>query len=181
MALTIALYATLQETINARLGQGSTLFGLQFSAVVVANVLLQVPVGRWSDRYGRRPFLLAGFVILIPSVFAQGVVTDPLLMLGARFLQGVAVACVFAPSLALAGDLAREGQSGTQLSILTMAFGLGVAFGPLVSGFLVSFGFLVPFAFGAGLAVLALVLVFSQVEETIGTAEPPAADPAPQD
>jgi MFS family permease len=62
-----------------------------------------------------------------------------------------------------------------------MAFGLGVAFGPLVSGFLVSFGFLVPFAFGAGLAVLALVLVFSQVEETIGTAEPPAADPAPQD
>ena len=181
MALTIALYATLQETINARLGQGSTLFGLQFSAVVIANVLLQVPVGRWSDRYGRRPFLLAGFAILVPSVFAQGVVTDPLLMLGARFIQGVAVACVFAPALALAGDLAREGESGTQLSILTMAFGLGVAFGPLVSGFLVSFGFLVPFAFGAGLAAVALALVFSQVEETVGVADGSAVDPTPQD
>jgi MFS family permease len=181
MALTIALYATLQETINTRLGQGSTLFGLQFSAVVVANVLLQVPVGRWSDEYGRRPFLLAGFVILVPSVLAQGLVTDPLLMLGARFVQGVAVACVFAPALALAGDLAREGQSGTQLSVLTMAFGLGVAFGPLVSGFLVSYGFVVPFAFGAGLAVVALVLVFSQVEETLGAADASSTDPVPQD
>lgn len=180
MALTIALYATLQETINARLGQGSTLFGLQFSAVVIANVLLQVPVGRWSDEYGRRPFLLAGFVILVPSVLAQGFVTDPLTMLAARFLQGVAVACVFAPSLALAGDLAREGQSGTQLSVLTMAFGLGVAFGPLVSGFLVSYGFVVPFAFGAGLAVVALVLVFSQVEETLGTSDAAGVEPTPQ-
>jgi MFS family permease len=181
MALTIALYATLQETINARLGQGSTLFGLQFSAVVIANVLLQVPIGRWSDEYGRRPFLLAGFVILVPSVLAQGIVTDPLLMLVARFVQGVAVACVFAPALALAGDLAREGQSGTQLSVLTMAFGLGVAFGPLVSGFLVSYGFVVPFAFGAGLAAVALALVFSQVEETIDVEGPPAGEPVPQD
>jgi MFS family permease len=181
MALTIALYATLQETINTRLGQGSTLFGLQFSAVVIANVLLQVPIGRWSDEYGRRPFLLAGFVILVPSVLAQGIVTDPLLMLVARFVQGVAVACVFAPALALAGDLAREGQSGTQLSVLTMAFGLGVAFGPLVSGFLVSYGFVVPFAFGAGLAAVALALVFSQVEETIDVEGPPAGEPVPQD
>jgi MFS family permease len=181
MALTIALYATLQATINARLDQGSTLFGLQFSAVVLANVLFQVPVGRLSDAYGRRPFLLAGFVVLGPSVLVQGLVTDPWLMLGARFIQGVAVACVFAPALALAGDLAGKGQSGTQLSVLTMAFGLGIALGPLTSGFLVSFGFVVPFAFGAGLAVIALALVFTQVQETIDTEQTQASEVAPQD
>jgi MFS family permease len=182
MALTIALFATLQETINTRLGQGSTLFGLQFSAVIVANVLFQVPVGRLSDEYGRRPFLLAGLVVLAPSVLLQGLVSDPLTMLGARFLQGVAVACVFAPALALAGDLAGEGQSGTQLSVLTMAFGLGVAFGPLASGFLVSYGFVVPFAFGAVLAVVALALVFTQVEESLTAGEDaPCGEPGPQD
>jgi MFS family permease len=177
MALTIALFATLQEPINTALGQGSTLFGLQFSAVVAANVLLQVPIGNWADEYGRRPFLVAGFAVLVPSVLAQGLVplfttpgtlVGPGLMLVARLLQGVAVAMVFAPGLAVAGDLAREGQSGTTLSVLTMAFGLGVAFGPLVSGFLFSFGLVAPFAFGAALSLLALVIVVTQVEETLG-------------
>ncbi|MES3516269.1 MAG: MFS transporter [Natronomonas sp.] len=167
MAVSIALYATLQEPINDRLGQGSTLFGLQFSAVVIANVLLQVPVGRAADRIGRKPFLIAGLVILAPSVLAQGLVTDPWSMLGARLVQGVAVAFVFAPSLAIAGDIAGAGQSGTTLSVLTMAFGFGTAVGPLASGVLFGYGFVVPFGFGAGLAVVALALVVTQVEETL--------------
>jgi MFS family permease len=92
-------------------------------------------------------------------------------MVAARFVQGVAVAMVFAPSLALVGDLAREGESGTKLSILRMAFGLGTAIGPLASGFLVTFGFVWPFAFGAGLAALGLVLVYAQVEESVPDVE----------
>jgi MFS family permease len=88
---------------------------------------------------------------------------------------------VFAPALALAGDLAGAGESGTQLSILTMAFGLGVALGPLLSGVLVAFGFVVPFAFGALLAVIGLVLVITQVEESIDSEPAPAGEPTPQD
>jgi MFS family permease len=154
-------------------------FGLEFAAVVVANVVFQVPVGRASDTYGRRPFLVWGFALLVPALLVQGFVTTPVGMITARFVQGIAVAMVFAPSLALAGDLAREGESGTKLSILTMAFGLGTAVGPLASGFLVTFGFVWPFAFGAVLAALGLVLVYTQVEETVSDAKAPV--PVPQD
>jgi MFS family permease len=180
MATGIALFATLESLVNERLGQGATLFGLEFAAVVIANVVLQTPVGRASDTYGRRPFLIAGFIILIPATFAQGIVMTPLLMVLARLAQGAAVAMVFAPALALAGDLARTGESGTQLSTLTMAFGLGVAVGPLASGYLVGFGFVYPFAFGAVLAAIGLVLVITQVEETVGRPKP-GPEPAPQD
>ncbi|QSG15965.1 MFS transporter [Halapricum desulfuricans] len=168
MATTIALFATLEGPIRARLGESTFFFSVQFAAVTLANVAFQIPIGRASDRYGRRPFVVAGFAVLIPSVFVQGLVTDPWLMLGARFIQGVAVALVFAPSLALAGDLSGERGSGTTLSVLTMAFGLGVAVGPLASGVLYNVGsFETPFFFGAVLSVLALVLVYSQVEETL--------------
>jgi MFS family permease len=180
MAIGIALFATLEGQINDRLSQGTVLFGVQFGAVVIANVAFQIPVGRASDRYGRRPFLLAGFLLLVPSVLAQGFVTDSLSMVVARFVQGAAVAMVFAPSLALAGDLAGEGESGTTLSVLTMAFGLGVAVGPLVSGVLERFGFAVPFVFGAALAVVAFVVTYSQVDETVGGARG-LGRPSPQD
>ncbi|SDZ77066.1 Predicted arabinose efflux permease, MFS family [Haloplanus vescus] len=166
MGICIAMFATLEGRINDRLGQGTLWFGVQFGAVTLANVAFQIPVGHGADRYGRRPFILAGFCLLVPATIAQGYVLTPALMTLTRFVLGVAVALVFAPSLAVAGDLAREGESGTTLSVLTMAFGLGVAIGPLASGYLERFGFAVPFLAAGALAALALVVVSSQVAET---------------
>jgi len=167
MALTIALFAALKGPINERLAQGDFLFGVQFAAAVIGNVALQMPVGNAADAYGRRPFIVGGFVVLVPAVLAQGFVGSSLAMVAARLLQGVAVAMVFAPSLAVAGDLAGEGQSGTTLSVLTMGFGLGVAVGPTAAGFLFEFGFAVPFLFGGVVALLGLGLVYTQVVETL--------------
>lgn len=167
MGICIALFATLQNEINELLNQGPVLFAAQFGAVTIANVLLQVPIGRACDRYGRRPFLVVGFIILIPATLLQGIVTSSGVMILVRLAQGIAVALVFAPSLALAGDLAKAGQSGSTLSILTMGFGLGIAIGPLASGFLVTFGLIAPFAVGAFLALLGFIAVYTQVEETL--------------
>jgi MFS family permease len=181
MATTIALFATLEGPIRMRLDESTLFFSVQFAAVVIANVVFQVPIGRASDRFGRRPFIVAGFVVLVPSVFAQGLVTGPWLMLLARFIQGIAVALVFAPSLALAGDLAGARGSGTTLSVLTMAFGLGVAIGPLASGLLYNVGsFSTPFTAGAVLAFVGLVLTYTQVEETLELGQEPD-QPVPQD
>jgi MFS family permease len=167
MAVGIALFATLGELVNERLAQNATMFGLQFAAFVLAQILLQAPIGRATDFYGRKPFIVLGMALLVPTTLAQGVVLDSWTMFAARFAQGVAGAMVFAPALALAGDLAPAGRSGSTLSVLTMAFSFGVALGPLSSGFLVSFGFVVPFAFGSALAAVGLVLVWTQVEETV--------------
>lgn len=181
MVVGIALLATLQETINTRLDQGATLFSLQFAAFVGAQVLFQTPIGRASDRFGRKPFVVWGLVLFAPLTLVQGLVPLPVVdgilsgswqLVLARFLQGVAGAMVLAPGFALAGDLAGVGESGSKLAVLTMAFGLGTAIGPLSSGFLVAYGFVVPFAFGAILALLAAVLVATQVEETVGQATP---------
>ncbi|MFA9414903.1 MFS transporter [Natrinema sp. HArc-T2] len=172
MATGIALFATIQPQVNARLEQDATWFGLQFAAFILAQVALQTPIGRACDRYGRRPFIVTGMVLLIPTTLVQGFILSSVLMFVARLFQGVAAAMVFAPSLALAGDLAGAGESGSKLSVLTMAFGYGIAAGPFSSGALVGYGFQVPFVFGAVLAVFGAILVYTQVEETLETTAP---------
>ncbi|QDX41211.1 MFS transporter [Salarchaeum sp. JOR-1] len=181
MAIGIALLAAIETRVNARLDQGSFLFGVEFAAFVLAQVLVQVPVGRLSDRYGRRPFILLGLAILAPATLVQGFVTTPAEMITARFVQGVAGAMVFAPGFALAGDLARHGDSGTKLSVLTMSFGLGTAIGPLAAGVLYTFDYAAPFVFGGLLAVLGFVLVYTQVAETVDPDAGRAEGAAPQD
>jgi MFS family permease len=169
MAISIALLTAIEPRVNARFNQTAAMFGIQFGAFIAAQVLLQTPIGRASDHYGRRPFVLFGMILLVPSTLAQGFVVTSWGMVVARFVQGIAGAMVFAPALALAGDFAKRGQSGTQLSLVTMTFGLGVAIGPLASGYLIRYGFAVPFIFGAILAAIGTVLVATQVYDPSNT------------
>jgi len=119
-----------------------------------------------------------GLAILVPATLAQGLVTTSVGMLATRIGQGIAGAMVFAPGLALAGDIADDRDSGTRLSVLTMSFGLGTAIGPLSAGYLVRFGFVAPFAFGAGLAALGFLLVYTQVEQTVDRTADEEGSPA---
>lgn len=165
MAASIALLAPIEPQINAHLNQGPTLFGIQFASFIGALAVTQPIIGSLSDSYGRRKFIIVGLVFLVPTTLAQGFVVTSLQLIIARLLQGVSGAMVFAPALALAGDFARRGQSGAQLSVLTVAFGLGISFGQIASGYLIRYGYVAPFVFGAGIAAVGAILVFTQVPE----------------
>lgn len=165
MATCIALLSAIEPQVNERLGQDARWFGVQFSVFVLSLAAVQPVVGWMSDQWGRKPFVVWGLVFLVPTTVIQGLVTTPWEMVFARLAQGVAGAMVFAPALALAGDLTTEGQSGLQLSVLTMAFVLGLSGGQLTAGFLVGFGYVVPFAFASALAAGAALLVAVEVEE----------------
>ncbi len=167
MAGSIALLSSIEPQVNERLDQGAVWFGVQFASFIGALALTQPLVGSASDRYGRRRFIIAGLIFLIPTTLAQGLVVTSEQMVVARLLQGISGAMVFAPALALAGDLARKEQSGAQLSVLTVSFGLGLSFGQVASGFLIRYGFVAPFLFGAVIAAIGAGLVYTQVEETV--------------
>lgn len=164
-AVSIALFATLGDLVNARLDQGSQMFGLQFAAFVFAHIVFQAPIGRATDFVGRKSFIVAGALLLVPTTALQGFVMDPWHMFAVRFAQGTAAALVFSPAMALAGDLAPRNGSGETLSVVTMSFGLGIAVGPFLSGVLVTAGFAVPFVTGAAFAGIGAILVMAAVAE----------------
>lgn len=171
MATCLALLSAIEPEVNARLGQGPILFSIEFVALIAVLAALQPAVGRVSDEVGRKPFILIGLLGLIPTTIFQGMVEAPWQMITVRALQGGAGALIFAPALALAGDHTVQGQSGAQLSVLTVAFGLGIAMGQLTAGFFVQFGFVVPFVIGGILAAVGAGLVLTQVEEHERTPE----------
>lgn len=168
MAACIALLAPIEPQINERLSQGPVLFSLEFSALIAALAVFQPLVGRASDSFGRKAFIVAGMVGLAPTTLLQGLVTEPWQMVVARLLQGVSAAMVFAPGLALAGDLSEEGQTGAQLSVLTVSFGLGISLGQIAAGYLVRYGIPAPFWAGAALSLVGVAAVWTQVEAGAG-------------
>lgn len=165
MAACFAMLSAIEPEVNARLNQTPVLFAVEFVALIAVLAVLQPFVGQASDSVGRKPFIILGLVGLVPTTVLQGLVRVPWEMIVVRGAQGVAGAMVFAPALALAGDYTTKGQSGAQLSVLTVSFGLGIATGQLTAGFFVQYGFFVPFAVGGAMATGAVLLVVTQVRE----------------
>ncbi len=163
MSFGFALLSPIETETNQRLSQGAFMFSVEFSAMIGALAITQPLIGKASDKYGRRIFILIGLICLIPFTFFQGLATKAWHLILFRGLQGISAAMVFAPALALAGDLAEKGQTAARLAVVTMAFGLGISMGAFVSGYTIRFGYIVPFIVGAIMAVLGSLTVWTQV------------------
>ncbi len=172
MAIAFTMITTLENQINARIGQSASAFGLAFSAMMASRLAFQLPLGRLSDRVGRKPLMIAGLLLMAPVTVLLGHAGTTLALVGLQLLQGLGAAAIAAPTFALAGDLSRSGQEGRQASIVTSGFGLGTALGPLIAGFLGTLSIRLPFYIGGALLGAASLVVLRFVRETVGTPAP---------
>jgi MFS family permease len=168
MATAFSALSALEKQFNARVGGTAFSFGVAFSALMLSRVLLQIPIGRWSDRSNRKPFVVAGLVLMTAATVPLGWVTKTWQLVGVRVLQGVASAAIAAPVFALAADMTQTGTEGRQMSIVTMGFGFGIAAGTLIGGVgsLISFQF--PFVVGGALTLIAAAMVYWLVPSSAG-------------
>lgn len=155
MASSFAMISPLETQFNARLGQTSLLFGVAFSSLMVTRILVQIPLGRWSDRIGRRGLIVAGLLLMGVANAPMGLVTATWQFIALRVVQGIASGAIAAPAFALAADLAKAGGEGRQMSIVTMGFGLGIATGTLLAGLLGTVALWLPFVVAGGLNLVA--------------------------
>ncbi|HPI33076.1 MAG TPA: MFS transporter, partial [candidate division Zixibacteria bacterium] len=167
MAANFSMVTTLENEFNARLDMTAFEFGIAFAMVMVSRLVFQVPVGRLADTIGRKPLMLGGLLVLAPATGLLGYVTSPAQLMAVRFLQGCGGAGIAAPAFAVAGDLAREGGEGRQMSLVTTGFGLGMTIGPLIAGPLSLFFFQLPFLVGGALALAGLWAVYRYMPETV--------------
>ncbi len=106
------------------------------SAYAVA-VTIAIPIaGGFSDRYGRRPFLLLGVALFTVASALAGMSPNMSWMVISRTVQGVGGGIVSAVSLPLIVDLFQPEDRGRHLGALSAAYGVAFLVGPPLGGVL---------------------------------------------
>lgn len=143
------------------LGAGPESIGLVVSVSTLTGVLLKLPAGALSDIYGRRLLMWVGVVAFALPPFAYPFISDLDLLIGLRFVHGLATA-IFAPSaLATVADLYRE-RRGAALGWYTASTQAGALLGPVLGGWLVyAAGFATTFVTAGVFGCLGLLFFIS--------------------
>jgi MFS family permease len=143
------------------------------SACIVAAQLVMVPVamlvGAKADVWGRKPLLLAGFLILPLRGVLYTLSDDPYWLVAVQLLDGVGAGIFGALFPVVVKDLTLgTGHFNISLGALSTVFGLGAALSSGVAGFVVQeAGYSAAFLTLAAIAGVAFVLLLVSVPETL--------------
>lgn len=159
-----------------RFGAGPVAVGLVLTLYALAQFLFTPLLGSLSDRYGRRPIILAALLIEALSLALSALAGSLPILLLARFIGGLGAANIGSAQAVVADVTPAEGRA-RGMGLIGAAIGLGFVVGPALGGILAPLGTAVPF-WAAMLVALANVLLVSRfLPETrwIGTSRVPAS------
>ena len=138
-----------------------------FAAGVVCEVLVMTQIGRWTDTHGRRPAMLASFLLLPVRLLLYIPATSPLWVLLVQTLHGFNFGILGTIAVVFVSDTATAEKRGAAQAELAATLGLGNSVGPVLCGYLVEHhGLPTMFAAMSGVAVLAVVLFCATVGES---------------
>jgi EmrB/QacA subfamily drug resistance transporter len=129
-------------------------YNLSFAALVLA-------AGSLSDRFGRKGALMTGLTVFGLGTLAGALVDTTDQLIAARAVMGIGAAIVFPNTLSILSNVFTDRAERAQaIGIWGATTGLGVAFGPIVGGWLLeSFWWGSAFLVMAPVAALGVVLV----------------------
>jgi MFS family permease len=107
-------------------------------AYLLVLIGLLVPVGRMSDRFGRKLSYLLGFLVFAVASAACGLAPTLPALIGLRVLQAAGAALLQANSVALVATSVPAPMRRAALGVQAAAQAVGLAVGPVAGGLLVS-------------------------------------------
>ncbi|MGQ0565187.1 MAG: Bcr/CflA family efflux MFS transporter [Gemmobacter sp.] len=165
-ALSLNIFLPSLPSMAAHFGVDYAAMQLSVSLYLAMTAVLQVFIGPVSDRYGRRPVMLAAVAVFV--VATVGAILAPTfgLFLACRLMQAV-VATGFALSRAVVRDMVGQDQAASMIGYVTMGMSVVPMVGPVIGGALDQvFGWQASFVI-LGLAGIALgALIWADQGET---------------
>jgi len=135
-------------------------------AMAIASFFSAAVLGGLSDRYGRRPVLLAALTFLALDYLLLAIAhTLPLVFIG-RTLSG-AFGGSYGPAQAAIADLTPPEDRAKTFGFVSAAFGVGFVAGPALGGLLGEYGARAPLYAASALAAINVVYGLTVFPETL--------------
>ena len=165
--LAIQIFLPSLPSIQADLEVSGPVAQLVFSLSMAAIAIAMLIYGPLSDRFGRRPTLVAGLILyLIGSLLSTLAPSIAVLILG-RTVQAVGGAAPLALTRTIIRDLYGRERAASMIAYVTMAMVIAPMMAPAIGGYLNDLiGWRANFAFCGIAGILVTVLVVARLPET---------------
>ncbi|HEX8987792.1 MAG TPA: multidrug effflux MFS transporter [Rhodocyclaceae bacterium] len=148
--------------------QTLSLFVLGFGAA-------QLVSGPLSDRYGRRPVMLAGLIVYVLASAACGLASTIPVLVAARFVQAVGCCTAIVVARAIVRDVCSPTEGAHLIARASTLLSLAPLLGPVAGGYLqVAFGWRANFAVMALLCLVLAAAARNSLRETNACPNPAA-------
>lgn len=139
---------------------------LAVSVYLAGSAILQLVIAPVSDRFGRRPVILAALAVFTLASFAAPLAPDVHWFLAARVVQAV-VATGMALSRAVIRDMVAPDRAASMIGYVTMAMSVVPMIGPAIGGALdEALGWQACFLLLGVAGIAAFLLVWADLGET---------------
>ena len=135
----LAMIVPLLPFYATELGASATVVGLLVSAFSVAQLAVAPLWGRFSDRYGRRPAILAGLLITAGAYVIFAFAGSVLLLLLCRLMQGLGGGTIGVVQ-AYVADTSSPQERTKSLGWLSAVTSLGAVAGPAFGSLMIGIG-----------------------------------------
>lgn len=135
-AINQTLVSTAMPRIIAMLG-GMEYYSWVITIYMLTSTVSTILVGKLSDIYGRKPFLLGGIVIFIIGSFLTGLSTDIFQMITYRGIQGIGGGMLMSVTTMAIGDLFAPRERAKWTGLMMAIFGFSSVIGPTLGGVMI--------------------------------------------
>jgi MFS family permease len=141
-------------------GMLPALIPLAFFFFNLSSSIFSMPIGMLSDRIGRRPILISGFLLFAIIYFGFGIAKSVSWVWLLFVFYGLYYAFTEGIQKAYIADIVPEGQRGTAMGTYNAMTGLAALPASIIAGFLwQTYGPFVAFSTSSGIAVIAAILM----------------------
>jgi len=137
--LGLAMIIPLLPFYATKMGASATIVGVLIAAFSIAQLASAPLWGKFSDRYGRRPALLAGLLISAAAYVIFGYASTLWLLLLSRVVQGFGGGTIGVVQ-AYVADASDPNDRAKSLGWLSAATSLGAVVGPAIGSVLIHWG-----------------------------------------